>query len=151
MLFSACLLLLASSSTPQCSFSTEAYAFGGMASLHRHACWDALVEDSSIPTTWFLVSFTLGRYVGRRASIRPSRRRASRRERENAIAFTLLSVGGASGSRLWILLTLRRSVARDQERSAGSTATEYSWVRISRTVIDLCVTDSALTNQRWLG
>ena len=25
------------------------------------------------------------------------------------------------------LLTLRRSIARDQERSAGSTATEYSW------------------------
>ena len=35
--------------------------------------------------------------------------------------------GDASGPRLWILLTLRRSVARDQEQSAGSTATEYSW------------------------
>ena len=123
MLFSTCLLLLASSSTPQCSFSTEAYAFGGMASLHRHACWDALVEDSSIPTTWFLVSFTLGRYVGRRASIRPSRRRASRRGRENAIAFTLLNVGGVRS--LQIDLT---DIATF--RSPGSEVERISWAAI---------------------
>ena len=42
-------------------------------------------------------------------------------------AFASQITEDASGHRLWVLLTSRRPVARNQERSAGSTATEDSW------------------------
>ena len=64
---------------------------------------------------------------GARAVNAGASNRAWRRGACTCLAACFLIAGDASGLRLWILLTSPRSVARDQERSAGSTATEYSW------------------------